>query len=332
MNTNVTTSEATDLVTIPSDNALQVFTEAGAIDPYLAMIRQKIDAFVPNMETAAGRKEIKSFAYSVTRSKTALDAAGKKVVDELKALPKLVDETRKRVRDTLDQWADEIRKPVEDLEAAEEARIKRHTDAIEAMNDAARLPHGITAADISKRLDLVNAIEIGTNCDEFMEEYERAQTSARSILFPAFVQAQFHEAEQAELAELRKQAAERAEKDRQEAEAKARIEREEAIKREAAAEAEARAKAAESRAQEAERLSKEAADRARRQAEFEAAEAARQEDEERQRREQDTAHRASVNRTAMMHFISACGFSEGTARDVVTAIAKKQIPNVTINY
>jgi hypothetical protein len=41
-------------------------------------------------------------AYKVARSKTALDDGGKKLVADLKQIPKKIDAERKRVRDPLD--------------------------------------------------------------------------------------------------------------------------------------------------------------------------------------------------------------------------------------
>lgn len=41
----------TELVTIPKESALQVFTTVAGLDPYLAQVRAEIDAFRPNLET-----------------------------------------------------------------------------------------------------------------------------------------------------------------------------------------------------------------------------------------------------------------------------------------
>src|SRR5690606_34102970 len=107
-----------ELVTIEPKNALAVFTEEKAIDPILARVRKEIDAFIPDITTASGRKAVASMAFKVAKSKTYLDGVGKKLVDEYKEIPKKIDATRKRVRDTLDEWKDEVRKPLTDWEDA----------------------------------------------------------------------------------------------------------------------------------------------------------------------------------------------------------------------
>ena len=343
-----------ELVAVPTENALQIFTQEGAIEPYLAMVRKHIDAFVPDMSTADGRKDIKAFAYKVTRSKTALDAAGKKIVDELKALPKKVDETRKHVRDTLDAWAEAIRKPVEDFEAAEEARVANHAARISLIAEKATLPNGISAADIGQRMNFVCSIALSEDaCEEFLEEYSRAVDMAINVLTRAHAAAVQYEADQAELAKLREERAEREAKDRAEADAKAQREREAQIEAEAIEKAKRESEEATARERqqaeetlrqaEAARIAAEeraaaAIEQARQQAADteariarEAAEKAQQAEDERKARERDTEHKAAINRKAVAALIEG-GISEDIARAVIVLIARKQIPNVNINY
>src|SRR5579864_8872674 len=93
------------LVVVPSmDSALVVFTQIGpdgdafGVDPLLAMIRERIDAFeAPEPDTAKGRKEIASFAHKIVQSKTALEEVGKALADEAKAIPKKIDASRRKV-------------------------------------------------------------------------------------------------------------------------------------------------------------------------------------------------------------------------------------------
>jgi hypothetical protein len=53
-------------------------------------------------DSLQGREAIASMEYKVARSKTALDDGGKKLVADLKQIPKKIDAERKRVRDPLD--------------------------------------------------------------------------------------------------------------------------------------------------------------------------------------------------------------------------------------
>ncbi|MDZ5602562.1 hypothetical protein SJI00_07230 [Pseudomonas sp. RP23018S] len=103
----------------------------------------------------------------------------------------------------------------------------------------------------------------------------------------------------------------------------------------AAEQAEANRIAAEKRAeqerQDAERRSEEAAERARqderRRADAAAAEILRQQEA----RERDEAHRRSINRAALEAFVAG-GMTEECARQAITLIAQRKIPNITISY
>lgn len=68
----------------PKETALQVYSSANGLDPFLQKIREEIDGFVPDVTTRKGREAIASIAYKVARSKTALDNVGKELVAELK--------------------------------------------------------------------------------------------------------------------------------------------------------------------------------------------------------------------------------------------------------
>jgi colicin import membrane protein len=104
-------------------NALEIYSEPGRVDPILEEITRKAKDFVPDTTTAKGRAEIKSMAYKVTQSKTYLDDLGKQLVAGWKEQAKAVDSSRKKIRDTLDELKNEVRKPLTDWEAEQE-RIK----------------------------------------------------------------------------------------------------------------------------------------------------------------------------------------------------------------
>ena len=89
-------SADTQLAEVPSkETALQVYSAANGLDPFLAKIREEIDGFTPDVTTRKGREVIASIAYKVARSKTALDNVGKELVAELKEVPKKIDAERK---------------------------------------------------------------------------------------------------------------------------------------------------------------------------------------------------------------------------------------------
>ncbi|QTC00485.1 hypothetical protein JYG33_03180 [Alcaligenes sp. SORT26] len=344
----------------PAETALQIYQTPNGLDPYIERIRQEVTGHAPNLKTDKGRKEIASRAFKVRKIKTALDSLGKEQVDRLKEIPKLIDAERKRMRDELDSLADEVRKPLTDWEEAEASRVALHRADLDGMADQAREVGGLDVESLRQRIAVVESVVIGESWEEFEAEAHRVKAKALEILNAALTERQKYEAEQAELAELRRKQAEQEQKDREaeiarlaadkarvDAEAKAQAERDAAAKREADA------KAAQVKA---EQDAKDAAERQRRaeeQAEAErlasaerakqAAEAARQaeikrqadekaaEEAEQRRREEDKAHKASINNAALAAFIEN-GMPDECAKQAVILIAKGLIPAIRIQY
>ena len=128
-----------DLIKIEPRDALEIFTTGDGLNEILRKIELQANSFVANVKTAQGRKEIASFAYDIARTKTALDDMGKNLVADWKAKAKLVDISRKKARDFLDELKNNVRRPLTEFEQAEAARIQAEKDLIEledAWNEA----------------------------------------------------------------------------------------------------------------------------------------------------------------------------------------------------
>ena len=354
-------NETTELIVLPPpDSVRTVFTTPQGLEPYLQQIRAHLDTFEADVSTKKGRDAIASTAYKVAKGKTALDNLGKALVDEMKREPAMVDAERKRMRDLMDQWKEEIRKPLTDWEEAEEARQALHKAGVEWFQLRAKEHHDLDLQELRSSLTEVEGKVVDAAWEEFEAEAHRAKAKAAEALAAAVAAREKHEAEQAELAKLRAEAAAREQKDREEriareaaersqreAEAKAQAEREAAIKREAEAAAAAERRELELKLQ-AERAEREKAEAQQREAqaragsERKAAEAVAEEQrrvaaqaaadaKEAERRERDKAHKTAVNRAALDAFVQG-GMTEECAKLAVTLIAKKAIPAVSITY
>lgn len=318
-----------ELVEIPKSNALAVFTEPAGLDPYLARIRQEIDALEPDISTPKGRAEIASLAFKVSRCKTALDGVGKELVAELKEVPKKVDAERKRMRDTLDAWRDEVRLPLTEYEEAERYRVAQHEADVKEIEDLGFIPPDarVSSAHLNRRLAELEAIDIGPAWQEFEARAARAKEAASNALRVRL--AEVLEAEQ-EAAARRKAAEEAAEAER--------LEREARIAREAEARAAAAAAAEQERA-EREHAAALAAAQKEFDEELERQERARLEEEaerlrlaaEAERLAANKNHRAKINRAARYALVDV-GLSAGDATAVVRAIAAGRVPAVSICY
>lgn len=359
-------TEETALVKVEELNVEKVFSDGG-VDPILQKIREQVTGFVPNLETATGRKEIASLAHKVARSKTLLDGLGKDLVSAWKQKAKVVDNERKRMRDYLDSLKDEVRQPLTEWENAEKERVQKLEERIESMkcgDDALSQWMTIPLDVLSKTLADLKAISIDESFEEYAPEAASVKDKNIAKLEQAITQREKHDAEQAELERLRREQAEREEKEREErirkeaeerakreAEEKARIERErlerereEAIRKheeaeraakEAAEKAERERIAAEERAKiekemavrEAERKAKKEADR--KEAERVAKEKA--EREEAERKAANKRHRAKVEAEAIESLVSL-GIESSTAAEIISHISSGKVKNVTVNY
>ncbi|EMB0753467.1 hypothetical protein U7S25_004184, partial [Providencia rettgeri] len=148
---------ANELVVIEQATALDLFTAPEKVNQMLAHIktlaeeeRKELDS---DLSVAKNRKAFASLAYKVTQTKTAIDKAGKLVVDDLKELPKKVDAARKLFRDELDLLSDDIRKPVTEYELEEKAR-----EEAEALKKQVELDHE-EALQMNELFDLRKAEE-----------------------------------------------------------------------------------------------------------------------------------------------------------------------------
>ena len=341
------------------------------LDRYVDAARAEVANEVPDLSSRKGRERVASLAAQVARSKTAVEKPGREYLKRIKELPKAIEAELRDFVQKMDDLRDEVRAPLNEWQAAEDARVDSHQAVIDDLNERGAEAGTYDADYLRSSIAVVEAVVIGEHLEEFEAEAARAKDKALTALRASLAVREKQEAEQAELAELRRQQAEREaqdERDRiareaveratREAEQRAQAERDAAAQRErdalAAAEqsrlnaelAEQRRIAAEQQAAldrqaaaERERLAAEQAERDA-QARADAAAAAErqrqadyQAEVERQAkaREADLEHKKAVNNAALAAFIAG-GMPEDCAKQAITLIAKRQIPNISITY
>ncbi|MFV8942360.1 cell envelope biogenesis protein TolA [Moellerella wisconsensis] len=312
---------ANELVVIEQATALDLFTAPEKVNQMLAHIktlaeeeRKELDS---DLSVAKNRKAFASLAYKVTQTKTAIDKAGKLVVDDLKELPKKVDAARKLFRDELDTLSDDIRKPLTEYELEEKAR-----EEAEALKKQIELDHE-EALQMNELFDLRKA---EAERQRIAHEEELKKQVAEQARLEAERKAQKEIEAAAQREREAKEAQERAEREKQEA-----IQRAEQAAKEAKEKAEREVKEAQERADrekqaaiEAERKKAQEAERARLAEE----ERKRQEDAKRQ---EDKEHRRVFNQETLKALVSN-GFDEKLATEFIKLVASNQIPHMTMNY
>lgn len=309
------------------------------MDAILKRIETDALSIAPDLSTVTSRKAIASLAYKVARSKTVLDDIGKTITEDARKQIDAVNAKRRDVRERLETVQKQVRKPLDDWEAAEAARIADLEDRLKDFSED--LP-GVDASsdDIARTIDEIEAIPVDDTWQEFKDRAQAAKTGTLNVLRDLLAKAEVREAERAELERLRAEAAAREEEDRKrQAEARRRAEAER-IEREKAEAAERAAKAAEERAA---REKAEAEERHKRELEAAAERERKAVEAERQRvaeemaaaaaerkaREADQARRDKVRDIIEDALGRYCGQPSQTQR-IVEAIMAGKIPHVKV--
>lgn len=231
----------------------QLFLDKKNFVPMLQQVKLIARGLVADPTTKEGASQRKALSRKIGSLKTAIEDEGKKVAAALKAKPKIIDATRKEVKDTLEMLQDELLKPLKEIEA-------RQNEIIEISN----LPASAVGCDSFGIQDVINVLESNVKDEAYWKEsYADAMaavTEARRQLNAMLDSALKQEEQQREYERLKAEEAERNRKAAEEA-AKAKAEAEEAKRK--AEEAE-RARIA---AEEAQKKAEAEAERAKQQAE-----------------------------------------------------------------
>lgn len=362
---------------ISEENAPAIYV-AGGLKQFIDLVKAEVEGEVPDLTTRKGRERIASLAAKVSKSKTAVEKPGRDYLRRLKEMPKVVEAELREFVTTMDALRDETRRPLTEWEQAEAERVKGHEMRMLGLRAEASDLGSLNTEELLSSIARVESVALDDSWEEFAAEAGQVKDQVLATLREALAARQKYEAEQAELARLRREAEERAEQDRirlaQEAAVEAerqRVAQQQQAEREAAARREQELldqAAAQEREAENQRLQlklqAEQAERARIQAEAdrvaaeqraeqerqaaarraeEAAEQARQEERRRadaaaaeivrqqKARERDEAHRRAINRAALDAFVAG-GMTEECAKQAITLIAQRKIPNIAISY
>jgi hypothetical protein len=155
----------------------------------------------------------------IAKCKTGIDGIGKDLVAGAKAEIKLIDNKRKLVRDTLDILKEEVRQPLTDFENAEKARVERLSNGVTSIKETgerALIEWGsYSTTELEMQLSELDDKDDGT-WEEFNDAAVKAIVEAKQKIEQAITKRIAYDAEQQELERLRKEAAEREQKERDE--------------------------------------------------------------------------------------------------------------------
>jgi len=298
-----------ELIVINKENALEVFT-GERLDDFLKQIEDDAMNFIPDISTDKSRKQIASKAFSIAKEKTAIDLIGKELVADWTQRTALVNKSRKKSRDFLDDLKDRIRKPLTDFEDSEIERI---------------------AADNALK-ELTEAWEDAIGEDGLFDRQRALEIKEAKLLADedARIEKQRIEEEKQAQIEHEKWIADEA-RIKAENEAKETIENAKREKIEAEIRAKQEAEKAErDKAEAVERAKKEEADRL---AKIQYAKEANERLEKQlaEKKAANIQHQKTINNTVLADFVKA-GIKEPEAKNIINLIGKCKIRYVSINY
>lgn len=290
----------TEATLIPKLQEIKPFSQ---FEAQLAELKETNSKLVFDYASRDGSKAAKSHIRSMRGVKASIEAARKEAKADALAYGRMVDAEAAALTLQVEEMIEVHDMPLREIELAEQLRVARHEDVLNSIRAEAVLPACATSTFIQSRLDALSGYPIDESLQEYQQRCADARDEAKASLESALLNALHQEAKDRELDELRAMKAEqeRAEREKAEAEAAERREQE----RQAQIEAEAK------------RLADVELKRHREQ------EAAR---------ERNRAHRAKVHNAAAEAFSGVIDLTPEQAKELVTAIAKGQIPNVSINY
>lgn len=337
-----------EIAVIEQTTALAVLTDEKKYSELYRKVRDEVSGHVADLTTVTGRAAIASLAYKVTRTKTAIDEAGKLLNSEARKKIDAVDASRRKIRVELEALADEVRKPLTEWEDVEKARKEKAEEALSAIADCANFPGG--SAEIQGFIERLTAMEIDP--DVFQEGTHEAvllKSSSLGALQTRLKDALKSEADAAELVRLRAEQIEREAREHAAAVAKAdadkvaemhkwqaeeakRIEDEQRVREERAAQTAREEATRKAQAEHAEQLARiEAENQRLAKAEADRVAAAKKVADDEAARQKDRAHRGKIMgeaKAAMMEL----GVTEDVAKKIVLAIVASEIPHVTLRF
>ena len=162
MNTNSVTlndnGKTFEIVTKCTDKE-KLFLDKQNFVPLLQQVKLIARGLIADPTTEEGAKQRKALSRKIGSLKTAIENEGKKVAAALKEKPKLIDATRKEVKDTLEMLQDELLKPLKEIEA-------RQNEIIEISN----LPASAIGCDSYGVQDVINVLEGHAHDEAYWKE------------------------------------------------------------------------------------------------------------------------------------------------------------------
>lgn len=209
-----------DLIIQTPSNPAVLFSNNEEFEKLFGKIKATVNGTPTDVTSAKNRDAIKTTAYKISRTKTALDELGKNLTDDWRKKTNAVNASRKEMRERLDTLRDDVRRPLTDWENDEKEREETALAALEEVRSLGRLDFDVTVEDIESRIEKLATASKRNDWNGREEQAGKAVQLATDILGSALVSSKERRRIEAENAKLlaEKEAKEKAENERLEKE------------------------------------------------------------------------------------------------------------------
>lgn len=197
-------TEAADIVALfeATPSIVLLDKEKGAA--FFAAVKAEVDAYPHDMSTTKGREATRALAAKVTTTKTTIDKARLALTEGWRKETARVNAAGKEAEAMYAALAAEARKPLTEWEAAEAAKRAKIQGTFDRLQAAPVVQLGDTSTTLAARLSDIRAVEFDADFEaEHRQACERLRSTAIDALTTAIARAEQAERDAADLQRLR---------------------------------------------------------------------------------------------------------------------------------
>lgn len=166
-----------NLIPLETITAVSIFATENGVDNIIAQVKEKAVIGEFDISKEDDRDRIRSMAFKVTRTKTALEDMGKDFVAEEKAKIKIIDTRRIALWSAMEEIQTDVRRPLTEFEDKEKARLAGHNEGMESVRSLLTFNNEPGIADVEERIKELETLK----ARDFQEFGPQAKTVIETV-------------------------------------------------------------------------------------------------------------------------------------------------------
>lgn len=205
----------TELAVSPENALMMIFTDRAKMDDKFADLRAKVESFVGDVSTKAGRAEMRSFAANISKERAQMDRDKKALTKDVRDKLTKINHEGHYIDDLLKGFRETVRKKLTDFENAKKEREDSYERTLVLMQEY-KFEHVImTSTDAERFIIDLKALYASHDWQEFKDRADHIFNMSHTFLVTKSADLLKAEKQAIELETLRKEKAERDQKERE---------------------------------------------------------------------------------------------------------------------